>query len=291
MRLKSRVFQSVILVLGLGLSLSCWADSLGFLNPKGWVSSQERALMFDTAALMLIVVLPVIFMSFAFAYRYKAKKRKGQYQPEWSHSTILEVFWWGIPTIIIVLLGIILWHSTHELDPYRKLDKPGPVEEVQVVALQWKWMFIYPDEGIATINDLYLPVNKQVQFLITADAPMSAFNIPQLVGQIFAMAGMRTRLHMYSSHEGVYEGLNTQLNGVGFSFMHFPVHVVSDNEFSSWIEKVRSNGKPLSFEDYAQLYKPTINPPPEYFSAVPDNLFKKIMMQYMENTHWLHSNS
>ena len=104
MRLKSRVFQLVILLLGLGLSYSCWADSLGFLNPKGWVSSQERALMFDTAALMLIVVLPVIFMSFAFAYRYRAKKRKGQFRPEWSHSTILEVFWWGIPTIIIVLL-------------------------------------------------------------------------------------------------------------------------------------------------------------------------------------------
>ena len=286
---KKKLSQILLLCLCLSLASVSFAHGIGFLDPKGWVAEQERQLMFDTVALMLIVVLPVIIMSFAFAYRYRAVKRRGQYQPNWSHSVLLELFWWGIPTVIIVILGIFVWHKSHQLDPYRKLDFPGEVEQIEVVSLQWKWLFIYPEEHIATINDLYLPVNKQVEFLITADSPMSSFGIPQLVGQIYAMAGMRTRLHLYSSHEGVYDGLNTHLNGDGFSYMHFPAHVASKDDFDHWVSMVRSKGSPLTFDSYAPLYKPTMNAPAQYFSSVEDGLFKAIMMQYMENTHWLHS--
>ncbi|HAG62455.1 MAG TPA: ubiquinol oxidase subunit II [Coxiellaceae bacterium] len=282
----TKVFYTL---LGLCFFSASYANNLGFLDPKGWVAKQELQLMLDTVALMLIVVIPVIIMSFAFAWRYRASKRQGQYQPNWSHSTLLELFWWGIPTILVIVLGVFVWKSSHELDPYRQLDKPGKPEIIQVVALQWKWLFIYPKEGIATINDLYVPVNQQVEFRITADAPMSAFGIPQLVGQIYAMAGMRTRLHMYSSNIGVYDGLNTQLNGDGFAYMHFPVHVASADDFSAWVNHVKAIGTPLTTENYGALYEPTINAPAQYFSSVSDGLFHAIMMQYMENKHWLHS--
>lgn len=284
-----RCTKVFFVLLGLCLFSVTYANGIGFLNPKGWVAKQELQLMLDTVALMLIVVLPVIIMSFAFAWRYRASKRQGQYQPDWSHSLLLELFWWGIPTVIIIILGIFVWHKSHQLDPYRRLDFPGEVEQIEVVSLQWKWLFIYPKEGVATINDLYLPVNKQVEFLITADSPMSSFGIPQLVGQIYAMAGMRTRLHMYSSYVGVYDGLNTHLNGDGFSYMHFPVHVATENDFSDWINHVREIGTPLTKETYRPLYEPTMNAPAQYFSSVSDGLFHDIMMQYMKNEHWLHS--
>lgn len=279
-------FLGLFCVLGSG-----FADGLGVLSPKGVIAHQERQLMFDTMALMLIVVLPVIIMSFAFAYRYRASKRIGKYRPNWSHNNLLEIFWWTIPTMIIVILGIIVWKKTHELDPYNEIDIPGKDEVVQVVALQWKWLFIYPEEGIATVNDLYMPQNKQVEFQITADAPMSAFDIPQLGGQIYAMAGMRTRLHYYSSHIGTYEGLNTQLNGIGFSEMHFPAHVVSQSDFDQWVRKMKASSTPLTLDTYKHLYEPTIAAPAQYFSSVPNDLFMSIMMQYMKSEHWLHSNA
>ena len=286
--IKKRRAQLYAVIIGLiGFSSAVLASG-GILDPKGIVTFQERQLMFDTVALMLVVVLPVIIMSFAFAYRYRRKKHIGQYRPDWSHNGLLELFWWGIPTLIIIILGVILWHATHKLDPYRKLDVPGPTETIEVVALRWKWLFIYPDEHIATINDLYLPVNKQVQFLITADGPMSAFDIPQLIGQIYAMAGMRTRQHLYSSYEGVYDGLNTQLNGDGFSYMHFPVHVASQADFDSWVNDIQGKANPLTLSKYSKLYEPDINAPAQYYSDVPQDLFNKIMMQYMMKDKWLH---
>jgi cytochrome o ubiquinol oxidase subunit 2 len=286
--INKRLTQLLILVVACFLASTTWAFHFGVLDPKGWVAHQERELMFDTLALMLIVVVPVIIMSFAFAYRFRTKKRRGAYHPEWSHNAMLELCWWGIPSVIIVVLGIFVWKSTHRLDPYRDLQVKGKKELVQAVALQWKWLFIYPKEGVASLNDLYLPVNQQVEFHITADAPMSAFDIPQLGGQIYAMAGMRTRLHLISSHPGTYEGLNTQLNGDGFADMHFKAHVVSQQQFQQWIAGLKQINKPLTLDKYKALYKPEMAAPAQYFSSVPPHLFMQIMMQYMTNKHWLH---
>ncbi|MBT4884731.1 MAG: cytochrome ubiquinol oxidase subunit II [Legionellales bacterium] len=258
------------------------------LTPKGVIAKQQHKLLFDVLFLMLIVVVPVIIMSFAFAYEFSRKRRRWKYTPEWSHNTLLEVFWWGIPTVIILILSIITWNKTHELDPYNKIAVDGEVEVIEAVALRWKWLFIYPKEQIVTINEIYFPVGKQVEFHITADAPMSAFCIPQLGGQIYAMAGMRTRLHLYTENEGVYEGLNTQLNGDGFSDMHFLAHVVPQDQFDSWVQQVKLGSLPLTLDRYKELYNPTIAAPIEHYSAAPGDLFMKIMMQYTQANSWLH---
>ena len=178
--------------------------------------------------------------------------------------------------------------KTHALDPYKDLNIKGQKEVVEVVALRWKWLFIYPQEGVAALNALYLPVNKQIEFHITADAPMSSFDIPQLAGQIYAMAGMRTRLHVYSSHLGKYDGLNTQLNGKGFSEMHFPAYVVSKHDFSKWVSRVKAKSKSLTLAKYRALYQPTVLDPVTYYASAPKKLFMKIMMQYTQPNHWLH---
>lgn len=275
------------MLLGMLLLFSI-AQAAGLLTPRGEIAVQQHKLLFDTIALMLIVVIPVIVMSLAFGYEFSKRNRRWPHKPEWSHNTLLECFWWGIPAIIILILSIITWNKTHELDPYREIVKGGDKEVIEAVALRWKWLFIYPNENVASINEVYFPANKQVEFHITADAPMSAFSIPQLGGQIYAMAGMRTRQFLYTENEGIYEGLNTQLNGEGFSEMHFKAHVVKDIDFTNWINKLKLTAKPLSLESYKRLYEPTIASPVEYYSAVPDDFFMKIMMQYTSPNSWLH---
>ncbi|MEE3003048.1 MAG: COX aromatic rich motif-containing protein [Pseudomonadota bacterium] len=264
------------------------AHATGFLTPRGTISQQQHKLFFDTIALMLIVVLPVIVMSLAFGFEFSKKNRRWPHTPEWSHNTLLECFWWGIPAIIILILSIITWQQTHELDPYKEIVPGGEKEVIEAVALRWKWLFIYPKENIASINEVYFPVGQQVEFHITADAPMSAFSIPQLGGQIYAMAGMRTRQFLYTENEGIYDGLNTQLNGDGFSDMHFKAHVVSKQKFQSWVSNVKLTASPLGLETYKELYKPTIAAPVEHYAGIPEDFFMKIIMQYMEKDSWLH---
>ena len=271
------------------LLTSCGKVHGGVLQPAGLVAKQERTLLFDAVALMLIVVLPVIIMSIAFAVRYRSSHKTSDYKPNWSHNAYLEAVWWGVPLVIIVILGILTWKKTHELDPYRKLDVPGKPLLIEAVAMQWKWLFIYPEQNIATVNYVQIPEKRQVEFYITADAPMSSFFIPQLGSQIYAMAGMRTRLHLVSSIPGVYRGMNSQYNGDGFSDMKFDARVSSVKDFNQWVKKVKSSGSPMNLTVYKKLSKPTIKAPVELYSSVaPSNLFKRIMMQYMMPNMDLH---
>lgn len=267
---------------------SSYAISAGVLDPKGLVAFEQRELLINIVAIMLAVVVPVIIMSFVFAYRYRRTARKGSYKPDWCHNTLLECFWWGIPAIIILILGILVWQKTHELDPYHKINVAGEQERIEVVALNWKWLFIYPKENIATVNELYLPAGKQVEFYITADAPMSSFSIPQLAGQIYAMAGMRTKLHIYSDQIGNYDGLNAQLSGESFADMHFTAHVVNKNDFNAWMATVKQSKKTLNVAAYKKLFKADANHPVEYYSTVKPDLFSEIMLQYNNAVQWLH---
>ena len=292
--LSTMTFFSILTISG------CHA-SHGVFDPRGLIAKQERTLMMDSVALMLIVVIPVIIMSFAFAFRYrKTHDNQSKYRPEWAHNNLLESFWWGIPLVIIVVLGIMTWKYSHKLDPYRKLDVPGKPMVIEAVALRWKWLFIYPDKNIATINYVDVPVNKPFEFYITSDAPMSALFIPQLGSQIYAMAGMRTRLNLISSHIGVYDGLDTQYNGKGFSSMHFKVHVTSQKTFDQWVNHVKesADSKPLTVSEYAKLWQPRVQKDkwnhdipdkPLFFSSVAPNLFKRIMWQYTKPNMKLHS--
>lgn len=263
--------------------VGCHGNSTGVLNPKGIVAYEERKLLFDTFALMLIVVLPVIVMSLVFVYHYQVSHHIRDYKPNWSHSFFLESLWWGIPCVIIAILAVLTWKKTHLLDPYQPI--PGastPPMLIQAIALPWKWLFIYPEQNIATINYLVIPTGRQVEYWLTTDnVPMSAFFIPQLGSQIYAMAGMRTRLHLLANVPGVYDGLNTQYNGNGFSGMHFPVRVVTPNEMEAWVQQVKKSPYQLKDDVYLKLLYPSLEDKPAFFSWVQANLFNNVVDTYV----------
>ena len=258
----------------------------GILHPKGIIAFQERQLMFDAIALMLIVVIPVIIMSFAFLYRYHQSHDARDHHPNWSHNHFLETIWWGVPCAIVLILGIMTWKMAHKLDPYRKIDVPGKPLIIKVVALPWKWLFIYPEQNIATVNYLELPDNRQIAFRLTSDnVPMSAFFIPQLGSQIYTMAGMRTQLHLLATHQGTFEGLDAQYNGDGFSDMHFKVKVVGENDLNRWFARVKRSSKALTMQNYQTLRQPKIAAPVQYYSSVIPHLFTNIIKSYKKPEH------
>lgn len=278
------IFISVLCFLMMSL-LSCKDYGNGMLNPKGLIAYEERKLFFDTLALMLIVVLPVIVMSFTFVYHYQISHRVKDYKPNWDHSYFLESLWWGIPCVIIFILAVVTWIKTHELDPYNRI--PGQTDEpmlIQAIALPWKWLFIYPEENIASVNYLVVPVGRQVEYWFTTDnVPMSAFYIPQLGSQIYTMAGMRTRLHLLANEIGTYDGLNTQYNGSGFSDMHFPVHVVQPNEMQQWVNEVKKSPNQLTEANYIKLLNPSIGSQPQFYSGVEKDIFDNVIHLYMNS--------
>jgi cytochrome o ubiquinol oxidase subunit 2 len=281
------------LILGTFLALTltgCKGHLVGMLDPKGVITYQERKLFFDTLALMLIVVIPVIIMSLTFIYHYQVSHRTTDYKPNWAHSYFLESLWWGIPCAIILILGVITWRTSHELDPYKPITGHGEkTMVVYAIALPWKWLFIYQEQNIATVNYLEMPVDQQVEFWITTDnVPMSAFFIPQLGSQIYAMAGMRTRLHLVANEIGNYVGLNTQYNGFGFSEMQFITHVVSPEDMQKWVETTQKSTKHLTPAAYLDLLNQSVNNPPEFYSGVPEGLFDEVINLYMNSTGTVH---
>lgn len=236
------------------------------LNPKGIIALQEKSLIITSALLMSIVVIPVIVLTFVFAWRYRASNTKATYAPDWAHSTILEIIWWSIPCVIIAILGVITWHTSHDLDPYKPLASKEKPLVIHVVAMEWKWLFIYPEEKIATVNFIQIPVNVPVKFIISAEGPMNSFQIPQLAGQIYAMAGMKTKLHMIANATGDYRGLSANFSGDGFADMKFTVRVSQKAEFDAWVKVIQHSPKQLSITEYSKLIQHKANHPIEYFT-------------------------
>ena len=283
-----------LLLLALSLS-GCHGHLVGFLQPRGVVAYEERKLFFDTLALMLIVVLPVIIMSFVFVYHYQISHNVKDYKPDWSHSYFLESLWWGIPCIIILILAILTWKKTHLLDPYRPITAVAsnqPPLLIQAIALPWKWLFIYPKQHIATINYLVVPVGQDVEYWMTTDnVAMSALFVPQLGSQIYAMAGMRTRLHLLANQAGTFDGLNTQFNGAGFSEMHFKTYAIQPAQFSQWVALVQKSPAKLSTQTYQDLLVPSVANKPQFFSQAPDTLFNQVVNLYMNTYGNVHPRS
>ena len=205
----------------------------GILDPQGPVAQHELRLLIFAILLMLIAVIPVIFLTFWFAWRYRDSATKSKYRPEWSHSTALEVVWWGIPFVIILTLAIVTRVTTHSLSPCKALQSDKKPVEIEVVALDWKWMFIYPQYDIATVNYIEIPTDRPVNFRITSAAPMNSFFIPQLAGQIYAMTGMITKLHLIAENPGKYRGFSANYTGTGFAHMQFYAHVTSQGDFDN----------------------------------------------------------
>lgn len=252
------------------------------LDPAGDLAVQQGNLVIFSTVLMLLIIVPVMALIALFAWRYRATNKDAPYSPEWHHSTALELVIWAAPLLIIICLGAVTWTSTHLLDPYRpigRLDAGRAVAatakpvRVQVVALDWKWLFIYPDYGIATVNELAAPVDRPLQFDLTASNVMNAFYIPALVGQIYAMPGMTTKLNAVINHPGNYTGFSSNFSGDGFSGMHFRFHAVSEGAFDQWVARVRAGGGKLDRQGYLGLAKPSANTPVMRFASVTPGLF------------------
>jgi cytochrome o ubiquinol oxidase subunit 2 len=283
----AKYLSIVIVIFGL---TGCKSLLDGILNPKGIIAYEQRKLFFDSLALMLIVVLPVIIMSITFVYHYQASHKIRDYKPNWSHSYFLESLWWGIPCVITVILAVLTWNKTHELDPYNKIagSNEAPLL-IQVIALPWKWLFIYPEQGIASINYLEIPVGRDVEYWITTDnTPMSAFFIPQLGGQIYTMTGMRTRMHLLANQTGDFVGMNTNFSGDGFSDMKFVTHAVTPAEFSQWSDQVKLSPNHLTDDTYKLLVNPTVANAPEFFTDVTPDLFQRVLNIYMNSSGPIH---
>lgn len=253
------------------------------INPKGAIAVEQQTLIITAIMLMLIVVVPVIFMALTFAWKYRASNKEAKYHPNWAHSNKIEVVIWIIPIIIIAILGTITWKTTHELDPFKPIVTHKKPMTIEVVSLDWKWLFIYPEQGIATVNELAFPKDVPIEFKVTSDSVMNSFFIPQLGGQIYAMAGMQTKLHLIGNEAGEYGGISSNYSGRGFSGMKFTAIVTpTKDKFDQWVSKVLASPNNLNAtSDFKTLAAPSENNPVTYFSSVKSNLFKETIAKFI----------
>jgi cytochrome o ubiquinol oxidase subunit 2 len=261
------------------------------LHPAGDVARQQRDLLLMSTGLMLLIILPVMVLTALFAWRYRAGNRAARYEPEWHHSMQLELVIWAAPLLIVMCLGALTWMGTHLLDPFRPIGRIAAGQpmrpsakplRIQVVALDWKFLFIYPDEGIATINDLAAPVDRPIDFQITSSSVMNSFYIPALAGQIYAMTGMETKLHAVINRPGDYDGFSANYSGAGFSGMHFRFHGLEADAFASWLERRRSSGAALDTAAYLELERPSLDVPVRSYASVTPSLYHAVLNMCVE---------
>lgn len=272
-----------IAVLGLAAVLAFFSyGRFSVFTGAGAVGAEERGLIIQAVLLMLIVVVPVLVLLFLFAWRYRADNENAKYEPDWAHSKMDELVWWAIPAEIVLVLGAIAWTSAHELDPHRALASSQPPLVVEVVALPWKWLFIYPEQHIATLNYIEMPTGRPVEFRLTADAPMNAFWVPSLGGMMMAMPGMVNTLNLEADRAGDYQGLSSNYSGEGFGDMRFTARAVAPSEFEAWAANARAGGSPaLTQSAYDALAVPAVATSTETWSAVSPGLVSAIIQKYM----------
>ncbi|WP_374293744.1 ubiquinol oxidase subunit II [Sphingomonas sp.] len=261
------------------------------MNPAGDVAVQQRDLVLISTGLMLLIIIPVMILTCLFAWKYRAANRDADYDPHFDHSTPLELVIWAAPLLIIICLGAVTWTSTHLLDPYRPIERTAPGKkvaqgvrplEVQVVSMDWKWLFIYPEQGIATVNQLALPVDRPVRFRLTGTGVMNAFYVPTMAGMIYTMPGMETALHAVINKPGTFDGFSSHYSGAGFSDMNFKVYAMQDGAFDQWVAGVKGGQGSLSRATFVQLEKPSEKVPPMRFAAVAPGLFDLVVNRCVE---------
>lgn len=287
MNRKIRFVLAVAVIIG-GTAVLAWFlrdANFAVLNPKGWVASQQKDLIIFTLLLSAIVVIPVFALTFMIAWKYRAGNTKAKYTPDWDKNALIETIWWGIPCAIILVLGIITWQTSHSLDPYKPLNSEVKPLNVQVVALEWKWLFIYPDQGVASVNLLEIPEDTPINFTITSDAPMNSFWIPSLGGQVYAMSGMSTKLHLIASEPGDYRGSSANISGEGFSKMAFTARAAAQTDFNAWVKNVKKENHHLTAQKYDELAKPAVAGSPSFYVLKAPGLYDKIVMKYMAPEH------
>ncbi|KZE73339.1 cytochrome ubiquinol oxidase subunit II [Paenibacillus elgii] len=275
-----RWFASISMLAMLLLATTGCAENMIVLDPKGPIAEQQRDLMVISTVLTCIIIVPVLVLTAIIVWRYRDKKgRKAKYTPDWEHSTKLETIWWGIPIVIITILGIITIKSTYALEPSKPLESDKKPLTVQVTSLDWKWLFQYPEQGIATVNHVQIPKGVPVRFEITADAPMNSFWIPQLGGQMYAMSGMAMTLYLQADEQGQYWGSGANFTGKDFAKMFFDVKSTSQEEFDQWVREVKASSPALTLEGYKQLALPSASDV-KTFSAFPEGLFNMTVTKY-----------
>lgn len=265
--------------------------SFSILQSKGVVANDQRDLIIFTTILSLIVIIPVFILVFVITWRYRADKPRGKYSPKWHEHKLLETIWWGVPILIIAILSFVIYTSSHRLDPFRALDSDKRPITVQVVALQWKWLFIYPEQGIATVNYVQFPEDIPIQFDITADAPMNAFWIPQLGGQVYAMNGMQSELNLMADEIGIYDGSSANISGEGFAKMRFKAEAVSQADFDRWAASVKTDKRALTSGTYVTLASPGTDIPIKQYGSVERGLFGGIITKFMGHGNHYESGS
>jgi cytochrome o ubiquinol oxidase subunit 2 len=278
------LFTGIIFLLFLimqPLTILQFRSYIAVLFPKGIIALQQRNLLFILQALMLLVIVPVYILTFIFSWRYRASNPNHTYDPDLVDNKLAEYIWWGVPLVMTIIVSVLTWVKTHELDPYRPIESKNKEMTVQVVALQWKWLFIYPDEKVASLNFMQIPKDTPIHFEITADAPMNSFWIPQLGGQIYAMPKMKTELYLIADQTGDFRGSSANLSGEGFAGMHFITRASSEEDYKNWIASAKQSGKVLNSAEYDKLAAPSQNNPPEIYQLKDDALFNQILNKYM----------
>lgn len=266
------------------LSVLHFQDYIAVLFPKGIIGIEQLNLLLILQAVMLLVVLPVYALTFIFSWKYRADNKKATYDPDLIDSPLAEVIWWGLPIVLTAAIAVLTFIKTHELDPYRPIASKSDKKPmtIQVVALQWKWLFLYPDEGVASLNFLQFPEQTPIHFQITADAPMNSFWIPALGGQIYAMPSMQTQLYLIADQAGDYRGSSANLSGTGFANMHFIARASSDADFAKWVAEAKQSSSVLDKSTYSNLAAPSAESPVKTYQLSEPTLFSHILMKYMQ---------
>jgi len=249
----------------------------GVLDPQGPIASAQRLLVINATEIMLVVVVPVVLATLGFAWWFRSSNARAVRDPEWAYQGSIELVVWSIPTLVVILLGGVCWIGAHKLDPRAPISASVKPLRVDVVSLDWKWLFIYPDQGVAAVNQLVLPVGTPVSFRLTSATVMNSFFVPQLGSQIYTMAGMTTHLNVMADKAGEFPGFSANFSGDGFAGMRFTVTAMPAGEFGDWVANARASGRALDDAGYAALAKPSSNVPPATFHAVDPKLFERII--------------
>jgi cytochrome o ubiquinol oxidase subunit 2 len=280
---NTKLVAGGIFISGLVASLFLYLQRVNIpvLQPAGPIGQKERDLIILAVVLSLIVVIPVYFMLVTFAWRYRESNKKAKYEPEFDHSRLIEAAWWGVPIAIITGLAIATWHSSHELDPPKPLASSAEPVDIQVVALQWRWLFIYPEQKIASINLVQFPEKTPIKFHVTADAPMNSFWIPQLGSQIYAMSGMSTNVHLMADSVGSYQGSSANISGEGFAKMRFTANSLTRSNFDRWVSQVQQFPDSLDMDTYKQLAKPSRDNTVNHYALTQPDLYSIVVNKYL----------
>ncbi len=285
MRKGLKRLTAVLSLIAMAILMTGCSDKLVVLNPKGAIGKQQLDLMIISTALCLIIIVPVLILTFYIVWKYRHKpESKAKYEPEWEHSTKLETIWWGIPIVIIAILAVITVRYTYQLEPSKPIEHEAKPIVIQVTSLDWKWLFQYPEQGIATVNYIQFPEDVPIRFELTSDAPMNSFWIPQLGGQVYTMSGMAMKLHLIADEPGTYLGMGANFSGREFGKMQFEAKASSREEFDAWVHGIKDSSPALTNEGYEQLTIPGVSEV-EAFSSIPDGLFQRIVTKYGGHDH------